>query len=264
MDEARLGRLISTHPVDCRGRWASGVTGVLFVMFGAAVLAYMFVVPDIMDRRQGGIEYSSSPGGWLFALAAGVIVIGLPLAVVQLPRAIRGGWREIFDVHSRGIVHRGWRVRSWTWKEVAAIRPKAERSDEEGSVWNLLQFTIQFTDGTRVHLDRHAADASLIVKTVKARCPEVGEIPPSVGSRLKTFLPPYLVAFFACALAAMFWFLYKVDEGKSLVGDGHAGPIIEELSERAEMLLIMGTLVSFFGLLFSLIWLMWRPPRHKR
>jgi hypothetical protein len=100
--------------VDNRGRWISGLIGLAVALPFFILSTLAVVAPPEEADAWGPIGLSLVPAAF-----------GLPIAVVQLARAVRGGLGEAFDVYEGGIVHHGWRTRSWTWEQIAMLPGRA-------------------------------------------------------------------------------------------------------------------------------------------
>jgi hypothetical protein len=238
----KLGALISTHPVARRPRWRSGLLGAVITLPGLLILVFSVIAPP-------SDELGSQKGvGSVVGLGLILVAVGFPLAAIQLTRAVRGGRREVFEIHEGGLVHRAWRTRCWTWDQVAAVRV---RWDMDGTLWKRLGWNfrcwIRFADRSRVRVDGLAADGRRIAEAVVGRRPDAVVQGPAGAWRL---LPPLLVLFFAGGLAGSLWYV-TANGGERLVTRGGETRFEPIISDTVSGLLVIGMAISIIGLVFS-------------
>lgn len=88
-----LGGLVSTHPVANSRRWVAGLGSLLIVAAAAGLLVFLIANP-----------WGSRNFGAALAFALIPIAVVLPIACVQLVKAVRG-IGESFEVYERGHAH---------------------------------------------------------------------------------------------------------------------------------------------------------------
>ena len=168
--------------------------------------------------------------------------------MIQLTRAVRGGRREVFEIHEGGLVHRAWRTRCWTWDQVAAVRV---RWDTDGTLWKRLGWNfrcwIRFADRSHVRVDGLAADGRRIAEAVVGQRPDAVVQGPARAWRL---LPPLLLLFFGGGLAGALWYV-TVNGGERLVTRGGETRFEPIINDTVSGLLVIGMVISIIGLVFS-------------
>jgi hypothetical protein len=247
--EYQLGPLISTHPVAGRRRWRSGLVGAVIALPGVFIVALSVLDPPSTDVA------TPRASGRVLGLGLILLAVGLPIAMVQLTRAVRGGRHEVFKVHEQGLVHQAWRTRYWTWDQVTAVRV---RWDMDGTLWKRLGWNfrcwIRFADNARVRVDGLARDGRRIAETVVARRPTAVVQGPARAWRLL----PLLILFFAGTLAWTLWYGFT-NGGDHTVERNGTTSIEPILSDTVGSLLAVGVTISIIGLVFSVIAFLGRP-----
>ncbi|MDL4814262.1 hypothetical protein [Actinomadura opuntiae] len=165
----RLGRLLSTHPVETGRYRRTGGTALAVGVLGGLSMAFLIAVPDLVIAR-------------LLAFALIATLVGLPIAAVQLLRAVRHGRSETFELYENGFARRtatDWR--GWSWDEIAVLRTNPEAADTpavtplDGLIrtlgWNF-RCSIRLADGLRIRIDGYAAEGPLIARELLAHRPD--------------------------------------------------------------------------------------------
>lgn len=244
VDGNRLGRLVSAHPVAVSRRWRTGGLALAIGLAGALFLAYLISV--------------APAGGSGRPLLLGLIPMacGLPIAVVHLTRAVRGGRHETFELYENGLGRRAsGGHRSWTWEQVAEIRVKSN----DGTLWVRLGWdlkcSVRFTDGTRVRIDGQTKDSRLIARTLLARRPDV--VPPPTDPlgtwRVMRWVLPMVIVVSASALVLIARYV-NAHDGHHRVPDSEGVLQLQpEVSDAEMALLTLGGAVSAIALTCSLV-----------
>ncbi|MFD0491719.1 hypothetical protein ACFQ0O_36935 [Saccharopolyspora spinosporotrichia] len=193
--DARLGRLLSTHPVDNRRRWWTGAVALAACLTGVGMLVF-FVWAAVPGR-----------GGFM-GLALVFIAVGLPVAVVRLSRAVRGGRRETVELYERGLARLALTGRrSWTWQEVSSLDP-SPRARPTATV----PCTARFTDGSKVVIDDHTAEGARVVEALTSHCPNApGHLPRRDGETAVLWGLPLLAIASGTGLVLMIRYIVVYD-----------------------------------------------------
>ncbi|MFE9207229.1 hypothetical protein [Micromonospora sp. NPDC007230] len=244
VDGDRLGRLVSTHPVAVSRRWRTGGLAPAIGLGGAFLLGYLISVSP------------ASGSGRPLLLGLVPMACGLPIAVAQLTRAVRGGRKETFELYENGLGrHTSGGHRRWAWEQVAGIRVKTN----DGTLWvrlgSDLKCSVRFTDGTRVWIDGHTKDGRLIARTLVARRPDVSSPQTDeLGSwRVMRWVLPIVIVVSASALVLLSRYV-NAHDGYHHVPDSEGNLQLQPELSGVEMgLLILAGAVSVIALVASLV-----------
>ncbi|TRO59873.1 MULTISPECIES: hypothetical protein [unclassified Streptomyces] len=166
----RLGRLLSIHPV-AGGRYLStGLKALAFALGGVLLMVFLIANPDFVL-------------GQLLGLAVIPTIAGLPVAAIQLTRAVRSGRSEVYRLYENGLArHASGGTRSWTWDEVAVLHANPDTADEEPAqvpierlarhLGRHFRCVVRFTDGARIRIDGYTADGPAIARALLLRRPD--------------------------------------------------------------------------------------------
>ncbi|MGW2378667.1 hypothetical protein [Streptomyces sp. NPDC001658] len=215
--DERFGRLLSTHPVAGGRYWSTGLKALAFGLGGVLLMAVLIARPDFVV-------------GKLLGLAVIPTIAGLPIAALQLTRALRGGRGETYELYENGLAHRRpGRVRSWTWEQVAVVRADRDAAGEapaeipyvrlSRSLGRNFRCAVRFTDGSRIRIDGYTADGPVIARTLLARRPDAVPVKSArKGPLIWLGTLPLVGAAFAVPLVVMFRHLNST--GADDTGDG--------------------------------------------
>ncbi|QUH05468.1 hypothetical protein HUO13_36000 [Saccharopolyspora erythraea] len=240
--DARLGRLLSTHPVDNRRRWWTGAVALAAGLAGVGLLAFFIL--------------AAVPGsGRVLGVALVLIGGGLPVAAIRLSRAVRGGRREAVELYEHGLARRALLGRrSWTWQEVSSLAPSPRHFPVAS-----LPCTVRFTDGSKVVIDDRTADGARIGEALFRHCPDApGHMPRWDGEAAALWGLPLLALASGAGIVLMIRYIVIYD---GVTVEGPPGERdIPVLSDSMGAALAAGILACIVVLVMSLslFFFLWR------
>ncbi|MEO3780154.1 hypothetical protein ABGB16_25700 [Micromonospora sp. B11E3] len=195
-------------------------------------------------------------GARLLAYALIPTLAGLPVAVVQLTRAVRAGRDARFELYENGIAHRtAAGRRSWTWGDVVQFQADpeaAELAPSPAPIDGLAQrlgwafrCKVQFRDGARIRFDEYTTDGPLLVRALLDRRPDAVRVPDGhVHLRIGAAVLPILIV--GCAVAVVVMYRY-------LNGDQEIGDSTLVALSLAMIACIVGVVVGTTAFVFVLL-----------
>ncbi|MEU3185548.1 hypothetical protein ABZ707_15290 [Streptomyces sp. NPDC006923] len=248
--DERLGALLGTHPVNRRRYVSTGSAALACVVGGGIVMVLLVSHPFFLDER-------------LLILGVLPTLVGLPVAVVQLTRAVRSSPGETYELYENGLGHRASGVvRRWTWDEVAVLRATVDMPSStrpavplDGYLQRLgwhVRCAVRFTDGARVRVDGCVADGHVVARTLLARCPDaVPHGKPSTFQRIMLVVLPVVIALSAFLSLSIIRFMDSTDSSDEML-------VVLVLSVLASLLSFVASAVWWPILLVSVV----RSRRH--